>query len=225
MHARGAAAAAAVILLSTVSAWAQCVGISVDDGPKPGRTAPIVAVLKSAGATATFFDIGQQVALWPALVRLEQSAGEVGNHSWDHCLLGEHHSRNVEHPTIGCAGGAKGELAETDRAIQHALGHQPVLVRAPYGHVPAGQYNRPFVGWTIDTQDWRRRTSVEAIVARASRAHAGDIVLFHALHPHSVPALRIVLQAYKARGLRAVRLTELHGPACARETHAKKKVS
>src|SRR5712691_1843684 len=57
--------------------------LTFDDGPSP-YTLRIVRVLRRAHAHATFFDVGNRLALWPAGARAAARIGELGNHTWSH---------------------------------------------------------------------------------------------------------------------------------------------
>jgi peptidoglycan/xylan/chitin deacetylase (PgdA/CDA1 family) len=60
------------------------VALTFDDGPGPS-TAPILSVLRSYGVTVTFFNLGQNSAAYPSLVRQEATGGYlVANHTWSH---------------------------------------------------------------------------------------------------------------------------------------------
>jgi peptidoglycan/xylan/chitin deacetylase (PgdA/CDA1 family) len=61
------------------SAWA-----AFDDGPSP-FTDRLLYVLNAKGAKATFFMIGNKVALDPAAAKRIADAGmEIGSHTWEH---------------------------------------------------------------------------------------------------------------------------------------------
>ena len=53
---------------------AKTVALTFDDGPGPS-TQGIISVLRRYGVTATFFNIGQNAAAYPALVRTEAADG------------------------------------------------------------------------------------------------------------------------------------------------------
>lgn len=60
---------------------AKTVALTFDDGPGPS-TQGIISVLRRYGVTATFFNIGQNAAARPALVRTEAADGYLeGNHT------------------------------------------------------------------------------------------------------------------------------------------------
>lgn len=59
--------------------------LSFDDGPHPIATPFVLDLLKRYQAKATFFCIGKNVALYPALYnRIIKEGHAVGNHSFDH---------------------------------------------------------------------------------------------------------------------------------------------
>ena len=64
------------------------VALTFDDGPG-ASTARILSILRSdTESAATFFNIGQNMAARPALVRREAGLGYVlGDHTWDHAAL------------------------------------------------------------------------------------------------------------------------------------------
>ena len=79
------------------------VALTFDDGPG-GSTSGMLSVLGSYGVPATFFNIGQNMAARPALVRQEASTGYVlGNHTWDHpdmtTLSASAQGREMDRPT------------------------------------------------------------------------------------------------------------------------------
>src|SRR5664279_2686367 len=60
------------------------VALTFDDGPGP-YTARIVAMLRHLKATATFFEIGSQIAPYRALVaRMVKWGFVIGDHTWSH---------------------------------------------------------------------------------------------------------------------------------------------
>ena len=69
-------------------ASANGVALTFDDGPHPEGTPAALEALATAGATATFFLVGEQVARWPGVAAEIAAAGhEVGIHGYIHRLL------------------------------------------------------------------------------------------------------------------------------------------
>src|SRR5262249_54095117 len=61
------------------------VALTFDDGPHPDDTPAILAILRAAGARATFFCVGEKARRHPELVRRAAAEGhEIGVHSDTH---------------------------------------------------------------------------------------------------------------------------------------------
>ena len=64
------------------------VAITFDDGPHPEGTPAVLEVLARAGARATFFLVGEQVARYPSVAAEIAAAGhEIAIHGYRHVLL------------------------------------------------------------------------------------------------------------------------------------------
>src|SRR5664280_264816 len=78
---------AAATFVTRAPGAGKTVALTFDDGPGPA-TLQIVAVLRSRGVRATFFDTGAHAQLYPAAEAAEAAAAAagnvVGNHSFDH---------------------------------------------------------------------------------------------------------------------------------------------
>ncbi|MEN3541103.1 polysaccharide deacetylase family protein, partial [Microbispora sp. ZYX-F-249] len=125
------AALATVAVSATAAQAADCsggyVGLTYDDGPNPSNTTNLLNTLKANGLRATFFNIGQNAAANPSLVRAQVDAGMwVGNHSYTHPHLPQMSSSQIQ-----------SELQRTQQAIQQATGSAPKLFRPPYGETNA----------------------------------------------------------------------------------------
>ena len=114
------------------------VALTFDDGPG-ASTARILSILAQYGVPATFFNLGQNMAARPALVRQEASMGyALDNHTWDHATL----------TTLS----ASAQAAEMDQASAEQVsltGIQPCGFRPP-----GGEYNST----TLSLAQQRRMT-------------------------------------------------------------------
>ncbi|WP_300731553.1 polysaccharide deacetylase family protein [uncultured Desulfovibrio sp.] len=124
--------------------------ITFDDGPSR-NTGRLLDMLSSYGIHATFFLLGKNAALRPALVqRIVAEGHEVGNHSWSHPKL---RALNKEQQYE--------ELARTD-ALLRELGASPRHIRPPYGAYNedtvdlAGDLGLSIMLWSQDSHDWKR---------------------------------------------------------------------
>ena len=189
------------------------VALTFDDGPHPEGTPATLEVLARAGATATFFLVGEQVDAHPDVARAIVEAGhEVGVHGYRHTLLLRRRGRAL--------------AADFDRgfaAIESVTGAVPTLYRPPYGVFSARGLElarargwRPLL-WSRWGRDWERRATPESIARRASRdLSPGDVVLLHDSDAYSsadswrrtVAALPSVLDAVAALGVPASAVTQ-----------------
>jgi peptidoglycan-N-acetylglucosamine deacetylase len=180
------------------------VALTFDDGPG-ASTARILSILGSYGVPATFFNLGQNMAARPALVRQEASAGYVlDNHTWDHATM---------------TGSASAQAAEMDRATAEQVsltGIQPCGFRPPGGSYNsttlslAQQRRMTFWTWSVDTEDWKANGSssaywVNRIITLAEKGGslAHPVVLMHnqpAGNPATVQALPTIIRYFGSHG-------------------------
>jgi peptidoglycan/xylan/chitin deacetylase (PgdA/CDA1 family) len=152
------------------------VALTFDDGPWPGTTEQILAVLARLHAPATFFVVGRQVERYPALLRRELAAGmAVGTHSYSHPQPFNRLSKQR----------MRDEIARGGRTLER-LGVRPVGFRPPGGGASAAvvaaaeALGHRTVLWMVDTDDWQAGATPDQIVARVlSAVRPGAIVLLH----------------------------------------------
>ncbi len=178
----------------------QCrlVALTFDDGPDPRTTPGLLRVLRSAGAHATFFDVGRAVLARPDLVRAEVRAGdEVGDHTFDHAAL----------PRLD--GAALAAEFTRSRAALRATGVDPHLFRPPHGYFDgrvasaALARGERLIGWDLVVVPGSGRRSS---AAAAAAARPGSIILSH---DYEAAVARPLLRGLSARGLQAVTVSEL----------------
>lgn len=152
------------------------VALTFDDGPHPVGTPAVLDALDRAGARATFFMVGEQVARRPAV------AAEV---------LARGHAIALHGHTHRCQMRLRPATVEDDMrrgraAIEDATGITPRWHRPPYGlYSPAGLAAARAAGmrpllWSRWGKDWRRFTSPDRIAARVTdHLGPGDVILLH----------------------------------------------
>ncbi len=185
------------------------VALTFDDGPHPQGTPQVLELLREAGAPATFFLAGEQVARRPALVAEIVAAGHrVELHCYRHRnLLRLSTAQLIE------------DAERAKAAIEEAGGQSIADYRPPYG-IFSGAGLRAVrrrgwraVLWSRWGRDWSARATPASIASRA-RAEAGDIVLLHDADYYSAPgswlrtvaALPILLEELDSRGLKPIEL-------------------
>jgi peptidoglycan/xylan/chitin deacetylase (PgdA/CDA1 family) len=196
---------------------AKTVALTFDDGPG-ASTAAVIAVLRQYGVTATFFNLGQNSAGQPGMVRQEASLGYlIGNHTWDHQNL----------VTLSAAG----QATELDRASaeQEALiGWAPCVFRPPYGNYNVTTLKlvqpRQMAAWiwSVDTEDWKAAGSgaaywVNRIISLAESEggrQAHPVILMHNQpggNPATVAALPTIISYFRNLGYTFVNLAGATG--------------
>jgi peptidoglycan/xylan/chitin deacetylase (PgdA/CDA1 family) len=193
------------------------VALTFDDGPGP-TTPGIIAVLRQYGVTATFFNIGQNAAAYPSLVRAEAADGYlVGNHTWNH----------PDMRTLSAASQAA-ELDETTAEQESLIGWGPCVFRPPYGNYNATTLTlAPPRGmkawiWSVDTEDWQAAGSSSSYwvnrIIRLAESEGGaqrhPVVLMHNApsgDPATLRALPTLISYFRAHGYTFVNLAGVTG--------------
>jgi len=184
----------------------KCVALTMDDGPVPG-TAHVLELLKRKGVHATFFVVGQLARRRPALLRRMVAEGNVvGNHSWNHPEFFGKKAKMI-----------RGQLVRTDAAIHRAIGHDPVLMRPPFGEVTPNvrkisrSLGEAVVIWDVDPVDWKDRKSSTVAHRVVTQARRGSIILTHDSLKTTRAAYADIIDGLRARGFTLVTVPELFG--------------
>lgn len=192
------------------------VALTFDDGPEPGHTEAILAVLARHKVPATFFLIAEKARAHPELVAQARAlpGAVIGNHSWSHPNFHD----------IPVAEQAK-EVGTADALLHADLGATP-LFRYPYGNASCETNERVhtmgyrIVGWHVDSCDWafdgpKGLSASEALscgvlpvyrhdflghIVASVRAHRGGVVLMHETHDISVDNLDALITRLEAEG-------------------------
>jgi peptidoglycan/xylan/chitin deacetylase (PgdA/CDA1 family) len=186
------------------------VALTFDDGP--GRsTAAIRGVLRRAGVTATFFNLGVNAAARPGQVRDEARAGyQLGNHTWDHRDLTK----------LAAAGQAR-EIDQESAEQKRLVGAGPCVFRPPYGSYNSttlrlARHRHLKLGmWSVDSEDWKANGSSSTYwvnrIIRLAKQEGGalkhPVVLMHnqpAGNPATVRALPKVIRYFRSHHYRFV---------------------
>jgi peptidoglycan-N-acetylglucosamine deacetylase len=181
--------------------------LTFDDGPLPPYTDIILDTLASQCVKATYFLVGQMAHANPSIVRRIYNEGHtIGTQSQSHPRAFERLSmRRVER-----------EVGSGIDSVTAALGDATAL--SPFFRIPGfGRTNaierflegKQLVTWSadVDTDDWWRGSTPEAIVKRTMRrlnAKGRGIILMHDIHRATAMALPILLKELKANGYNVV---------------------
>lgn len=185
----------------------KCLALTFDDGPGPD-TDRLLEMLAGAGARATFFVLGRNVAADPATVaRAAWDGHEIGIHTWDHTVLPGRSAADLA-----------ADILRTADEVTRVSGVRPRLVRPPHGRMDAWTTHlvrRPIVLWSVDSEDWRNPNEpghTERVVRKVTRsARPGSVVLMHDVHRSPVQAVPAILEHFAVRGYTFVTVSELFG--------------
>lgn len=177
---------------------ARVVALTFDDGPGP-YTLQVLRVLRREHVSATFFEIGRQVAADPLVTRqLAAARMSVQSHTWDHANLNRLPDKAIDT-----------EVQRTNAAVAAATGVTPRCLRPPYGAIDsrveqrlARDHMTP-VTWNVDTVDWQRPGTARITAAAVRAARPGAIILMHdggGNRAQTVTALPRIITGLRALG-------------------------
>jgi peptidoglycan/xylan/chitin deacetylase (PgdA/CDA1 family) len=192
------------------------VALTFDDGPDPIVTPQVLDLLAQYQARASFFVIGRALAEQPELARRMVAEGHVvANHSWQHSYLQNFRLWRWQIE----------ELARCERSIESVTGRaSPRLYRPPVGMKTGDQAHAILalglrvVAWSVHSRDTVSPDPAAMARRVLRRIEGGDIVLLHdgdrvpGQRRACAPALRLILDGLRVKGLESVTLTELLGP-------------
>lgn len=178
------------------------IALTFDDGPNPTTTPQLLKTLSAANVPATFFALGEEAKAYPNIIKEEADRGnEVASHTWDHKDL----------VTLS-AEQQKEEIESANQLVNQITGKNVTFFRPPYGSYNKSvlsQTNLSAVNWSVDTNDWRYRTSAPVVQNVSTYAHDGAIILMHDIHQWSVDAVPQIIQNLKAQGYTFVTVSTL----------------
>lgn len=181
------------------------VALTFDDGPWPGQTRRVLAILRRMHAPATFFVVGDVADHLPGLIAAERRTPGVlvEDHSWSHPLtppFGE------QRPAV-----VRFQIERTLRMLA-ADGVHATLFRPPGGGwsdrvvAIASSLGVRLVLWSVDPRDWAAGATARSITRNVlTHAHAGSIVIMHdggGDRRATIRALPKIIHGIRHRGLR-----------------------
>ncbi|WP_394137663.1 polysaccharide deacetylase family protein [Cytobacillus oceanisediminis] len=191
--------------------------LSFDDGPDPAYTPEILDILDRYNIKGTFFVVGENAMMHPQLVkRIYDEGHEIGNHTFTH-------------PDISSISPfrLRMELNATQRLVQGITGHSMTVFRPPYvadtelstrsEQVPimqAQDMGYTMVGESIDSADWKNRSSNESVNQVLNQLQEGNVILLHDAggdRSNTVEALPIIINELKKRGYTFTTIADLIG--------------
>lgn len=151
--------------------------LTFDDGPIPGVTPKVLAILKHYGVKATFFMVGENIAKYPEVYRQVADAGHaIGNHTYNHLKGWRTPFREYM---------ANVRLWE-DTFNSQQPNHKSQIFRPPYGKATWRQRRAlhkkgyTLIYWDILTRDYDASVTPEQMLRLIQReTRPGSIINFH----------------------------------------------
>lgn len=189
------------------------IALTIDDGPEPAVTLPVLDILDTYQVKATFFYIGNKAAQYPELCcEIIKRGHTIENHSQQHSvyfsMFGYHKMAT--------------EIRAAQETIQRITGRRPRFFRAPAGlrnpflDPILRQSGLQLASWSVRAFD-TRVNDADRVKARLIKGlRPGAIVLLHdgnaartrTNEPVILAVLPALLEAAKTKGLRFVTLVE-----------------
>lgn len=177
------------------------IALTYDDGPS-AYTPLVLDALAKYGGHATFFVVGSSVNRYADSLRRAVALGcEIGNHTYSHNNL-----KNLSAAQVQSA------LQATSQAVRNQTGAEVRLLRPPYGSYSTSTSSAagmPVIMWSIDTLDWKTRSTSATIQCVQSKAYDGAIILMHDLHQPTAMAADAVIKNLTDAGYQLVTVSEL----------------
>ena len=178
------------------------VALTFDDGPKEGKTEPLLDMLNEKGVHATFFIIGAQVEENSEIVRRMYEEGhQIGMHTYSHVDL-------------SCLSEArqKEEIEKSRKVIETVIGAERLSLRPPFGKLNQALENWldcPMILWSVDTEDWMGKSAEEMIRETAENVRDGDIILMHDISDDGLAGAAGIIDELRRMGYTFLTVDEL----------------
>lgn len=177
------------------------IAITYDDGPSI-YTPAVLKALKANGGVATFFVVGNRVNSYKKTLKQAYKMGcEIGNHSWDHSNLAK----------LGSSG-IRSQISRTNKAVKAITGEAPTILRPPYGATSGtlrSLAGMPLIIWSVDTLDWKTRSTSSTIASVKKYAKDGAIILMHDIHKPTTDAAKTIIPWLVKQGYQLVTVSEM----------------
>ncbi|MBX5195203.1 polysaccharide deacetylase family protein [Rhizobium sp. NZLR10] len=178
--------------------------LSFDDGPIPGRTDKVLAILDQFGVKGAFMMVGEMAEMHPALARKVADDGNtIGSHTYDHADL-----------TSLDFDAAMAEVIKGELAVTKATGTDVSFFRFPYlaesHRLRAAIATRDMVVMDvdIDSKDYFAATPASVTQRTMDLLHSRGrgIILMHDIHKRTATMLPTLLSELEAEGYKVVTL-------------------
>lgn len=196
------------------------IALTFDDGPHPGYTEKLLAILSEYNVKATFFVVGKKAAQHPQLVKESFDAGHsIGNHTFSHVDLSQIYSDDIAVEIKACG-----------KVLYDITGKYCDLFRPP-----GGNFNRQIkkiastlgyttVLWTANSADYSKISKYAVKKRIYGRIGGGGIILMHDGIQKTLDILPGLISSLKSRGYHFVTVDEIRSNRYAYRYQTAKKI-
>jgi peptidoglycan-N-acetylglucosamine deacetylase len=189
------------------------IALTIDDGPDPLVTRPVLEILDRYQVKATFFHIGEHAMQHPELCReIIERGHAIENHSQRHKL----------YFSLMGSNGIMREITDGQETLSHITGIRPKFFRAPAGlrnpflEPVLSRLGLRLASWSVRAFDTKNNNAEKVKNKLIAGLRPGAIILLHdgnaARSKTNVPIIIAVLpdllEAARAKGLHFVTLAE-----------------
>lgn len=189
------------------------IALTIDDGPEPLVTRPVLEILDRYQVKATFFHIGEHAMQHPELCReIIERGHAIENHSQRHKL---------NFSLLG-SNGIMREITNGQETLSRITGNRPKFFRAPAGlrnpflEPVLSRLGLQLASWSVRAFDTKNENAEKVKSKLIAGLRPGAIILLHdgnaartkAGVPIIVAVLPAILEAAREKGLHFVTLAE-----------------
>lgn len=185
--------------VSQIKTEQKIVALTFDDGPSVPYTEQLLQLLEAKRVKATFFLIGQQVMLQPALAKkIIKDGHEVGGHSNDWKSLAFRRRKTVE-----------SKLDKMDAAFAEIGITNNALFRPPGGLLSPGQgtifkeRELQIIGADVVVGDWKKVDAQTLLNRVLAKVRPGSIIVLHdggGDRSSTIEAVPMIIDALRKEG-------------------------
>ncbi|MBQ2954084.1 MAG: polysaccharide deacetylase family protein [Clostridia bacterium] len=178
------------------------VALTFDDGPNRTNTTILLNNLLEVGERATFFVLGNRIREYADLIQREHDEGHaVASHNYTHGDVSRMSGTAI-----------RAQKTKFDAACIPVIG-----ITARYARVPYGLYNQmidnnagvALIQWSVDTYDWKGRSTNTIMNNVRKQFTDGDIVLMHDIKDKTPTTAKTMIRWLQENGYMILTIDEL----------------
>lgn len=183
-------------------AYYKTVALTFDDGPERTNTTRMLNNLLEVGERATFFVLGNRIKDNADLVQREHDEGHaVASHNYSHGDVSKMSGTAI-----------RSQKTRFDNACYPVLGISARFSRVPYGlcnDMIKAKGGMPLIQWSVDTYDWRGRSTATIMKNVKKQFTDGDIVLMHDIKDNTAETAKTMIKWLQDNGYMILTVDEL----------------